>query len=143
MTRSVLIVDDDRAVLDALAQTLDLANLTAISTASFVEAKGHMTRDFAGVVITDMMMPGRDGFYLLDFVKGVDPDLPVILLTGQGNVPTTVQAIDQGAHAVLEKPCAPADLLACVEKALAARHQTLQARELRRDVARGDAAARL
>jgi two-component system C4-dicarboxylate transport response regulator DctD len=90
-----------------------------------------------------MMMPGRDGFHLLDYAHQIDADLPVILLTGQGDVPTAVKALDGGAFAFLEKPCGPKDLLAVVHKALAARDAVLKTRAFQREVEHGDAAARM
>ena len=63
----VLLVDDDASVRDALAQTLDLADLRAIPAGSFVAAKDQITRDFPGVILSDIRMPGRDGFHLLAY----------------------------------------------------------------------------
>ena len=83
----VLVIDDDREVRAALAQTLELADLRAIPTGSFVAAKDHITRDFAGVILSDIRMPGRDGFHLLAYAREVDADLPVVLLTGEGDIP--------------------------------------------------------
>lgn len=143
MTGKVLIVDDDRDLREALGQTLDLAGFETTIASAFIEAKDVITRDFAGVVITDMMMPGRDGFHLLDYAASVDADLPVIVLTGQGSVPSAVKAIDRGAFAYLEKPCASEDLIAHVGKALQARKIIVQSRQLKRDSEKGDAAERL
>ncbi len=112
MTRRVLLVDDDREVREALGQTLELADLDPVLAASFIEAKDHIGLRFDGVIVTDVRMPGRDGFHLLEHARRVDPDLPVILLTGEGDVPLAVRAIASGAHDLLEKPCAPADLVA-------------------------------
>jgi two-component system C4-dicarboxylate transport response regulator DctD len=143
MTRKVLIVDDDREVREALGQTLEIAGLTPILTSAFIAAKDHITAQFEGIIISDMMMPGRDGFHLLDYAHQVDRDLPVILLTGQGDVPTAVKALDGGAFAFLEKPCGPRDLMVVVEKALMARDQILKTRAMKREVEHGDAAARM
>ena len=60
MSRQVLLVDDDSAVRDALAQTLELADIEPLAASSFVAAKDHITRDFNGVVLSDLRMPGRD-----------------------------------------------------------------------------------
>ena len=119
-TTRVLIVDDDAAVRDALSQTLDLAELTPITAGSFVEAKDHIQGDFAGVILSDIRMPGRDGLYLLDYAHKIDPDLPVILLTGEGDIPMAVSAMDRGAFGFLEKPCASRDMLAVLDRALQA-----------------------
>ena len=143
MTKQVLIVDDDREVREALGQTLEIAGLTPVLTSAFIAAKDHISPDFAGVIVTDMMMPGRDGFHLLNYAHKIDADLPVILLTGQGDVPTAVKALDGGAFAFLEKPCGPKDLLAVVQRALAARDDTLKGRAFKREVEHGDAAARM
>ncbi|MGR3635058.1 MAG: response regulator, partial [Shimia sp.] len=110
MTAPVLVVDDDPIVREALAQTLELEEFPVISAGSFVEAKDHITPAFAGVILSDMRMPGRDGFHLLQFTRDTDAELPVILLTGEGDIPMAVRAMTQGAFGFLEKPCAPAEL---------------------------------
>ncbi len=143
MTRRVLVVDDDAAVREALSQTLDLASLEPVLAGSFVAAKDHIIPGFDGVILSDMRMPGRDGFYLLDYVQQVDPDLPVILLTGEGDIPMAVQAMGQGAFGFLEKPCAQADLLAELDRALNARQMVLENRALQRQLESGDPAARM
>ncbi|WP_102223190.1 sigma-54-dependent transcriptional regulator [Acidimangrovimonas sediminis] len=143
MIRTVLLVDDDRAVREALGQTLELADLNPVLAGSTIEAKDHVGRDFPGVVVSDLRMPGKDGFALLAHVRGLDPELPVILLTGQGDVPTAVRGMAEGAFGFLEKPCAPGDLLEVIHKALRSRTEVLEARGLSRRIAEGDAAARL
>lgn len=143
MTRKVLIVDDDIAVREALAQTLDLADLVPVTAGSFIEAKDHILPDFAGVILSDIRMPGRDGFFLLDHARNIDPDLPVILLTGEGDIPMAVAAMDRGAFGFLEKPCASKDMLAVLEKALQTRQLVLENRRLKEQLAAGDPAARL
>lgn len=143
MTRRVLLVDDDKEVREALGQTLDLAGLDPLLAGSFIEAKDHMDARFDGVIVTDIRMPGRDGFHLLDHARALDPDLPVILLTGQGDIPMAVRAMDAGAHAFLEKPCAPADLIQVVENALKLRAVVLENRRQKLETESGDAAARM
>jgi two-component system, NtrC family, C4-dicarboxylate transport response regulator DctD len=143
MTRCVLLVDDDAAVREALAQTLELADIRPITAGSFVAAKDRITPAFEGVILSDIRMPGRDGFHLLDYAHAQDPDLPVILLTGEGDIPMAVAAMGQGAFGFLEKPCAPADLLAVLERALKTRDLVLENRRLRQLVETGDPAARM
>ena len=143
MIRKVLVVDDDAAVREALAQTLELAELSPVEAGSFVVARDHIAADFPGVVLSDIRMPGRDGFHLLDHAAGVDPELPVILLTGEGDIPMAVSAMSKGAFGFLEKPCAPATLLAEVERALNTRRLVLENRRLKAQLQAGDAAARL
>ncbi len=143
MTCKVLVVDDDRAVREALAQTIEMHELEALVAGSFVAAKDHLTKGFDGVVLSDIRMPGRDGFHLLDYAQGADPDLPVILLTGEGDVPMAVDAMSRGAFDFLEKPCAPARLMPVVRRALAARALVLENRRLKKRLETGDPAARL
>ena len=143
MSRRVLLVDDDTAVRDALSQTLELADLLPLAAGSFVAAKDHITDRFDGVILSDLRMPGRDGFHLLSYARTQDPELPVILLTGEGDIPTAMKAVDQGAFDFLEKPCAPADLLAVLHRALAVRRTVLDNREMRAKLETGDPAARM
>ncbi|MEL6620563.1 MAG: sigma-54 dependent transcriptional regulator [Pseudomonadota bacterium] len=143
MTARVLLVDDDAAVRDALAQTLELADLVPVPAGSFVVAKDHIAADFDGVILSDIRMPGRDGFHLLAHAHKVDADLPVILLTGEGDIPMAVRAMREGAFGFLEKPCAPGDLLAVLERALKSRALVLENRRLRALVESGDPAARM
>lgn len=139
----VLLVEDDLSVREALAQTLELADLTVVTAGSYLAAQSRLSRDLAGVVVSDIRMPGRDGFHLLAQARAADPDLPVILLTGEGDVPTAVRGITEGAFAFLEKPCDPAELVRTVQRALALRRATLAARQARGAVDGGDAAARM
>ncbi|NBR53146.1 MAG: sigma-54-dependent Fis family transcriptional regulator [Rhodobacteraceae bacterium] len=143
MTKRVLLVDDDIQVREALGQMLELADLEPFLAGSFVAAKDLITREFDGVIVTDIRMPGRDGFYLLDYARAADPELPVILLTGEGDIPMAVKAMDAGAHSFLEKPCAPSDLLATVRKALGLRAEILDSRRQRLQLESGDAASRM
>ena len=143
MIRQVLIVDDDIAVREALAQTLELADFSPRVTGSFIEAKDHISEAFEGVILSDIRMPGRDGFFLLDHTQKLDPDLPVILLTGEGDIPMALRAMGQGAFGFLEKPCAAADLLAEVDRALKTRALVLENRRLKAQLEAGDPAARM
>jgi two-component system C4-dicarboxylate transport response regulator DctD len=143
MSRTVLLVDDDAPVREALSQTLELADVGVIAAGSFVAAKDKITAGFEGIILSDMRMPGRDGFHLLEYAREQDPDLPVILLTGEGDIPMAVRAMEAGAFDFLEKPCAPASLLAVIERALKTRALVLENRRLLQMVEKGDPAARL
>ncbi|MCH2096416.1 MAG: sigma-54 dependent transcriptional regulator [Rhodobacteraceae bacterium] len=143
MTRGVLLVDDDAAVREALGQTLELNDFDAVTAGSFVEAKHLIDADFAGVIVSDIRMPGRDGFHLLGYAHQQDPDLPVILLTGEGDIPMAVRAMREGAFNFLEKPCAPRELVAVIERGLRARSLVLDNRRLRAEREAGDAVARM
>lgn len=143
MMQRVLLVDDDKEVREALGQSLELADMAPILASSFIVAKDHISTDFEGVIVTDIRMPGRDGFHLLSYARSIDPELPVILLTGEGDIPTAVKAMEQGAHSFLEKPCAPNELIMLIEKASEARREVLENRRRKLEMESGDAAARM
>lgn len=127
----VLLIDDDPHLRQALSQTLDLAGL---KVATLADAKGlaeRIERDWPGVVVSDIRMPGVDGLELLKQLHEQDPDLPVLLITGHGDVPLAVQAMRAGAYDFLEKPFASEDLLESVRRALALRRLVLDNRSLR------------
>ncbi|MFK7939485.1 MAG: sigma-54-dependent transcriptional regulator [Roseovarius sp.] len=143
MMGRVLVVDDDAPVRDALAQTLMLADYDVTTATGFTDALAHISPGFEGVVVSDIRMPGQDGFDLLAHVRGVDADLPVILLTGEGDVPMAVRGMSDGAYSFLEKPCPPGDLLAVVGRAMQTRVLVLENRHLKHQLEQGDAAERL
>jgi two-component system C4-dicarboxylate transport response regulator DctD len=126
----VLFVDDDEDVRLAYGQSLTLAGFDTTLCSFFIEATDHITPGWTGVVVTDVRMPGKDGFDLLGRSKQIDPDLPVIVLTGEGDIPMAVRAISDGAYDFLEKPCPPRKLIASVERALDKRRLVLENRRL-------------
>ncbi len=130
MTARVVFVDDDRDVREALGQSLDLAGFHVTLCKSFIEATDHISPAFAGVVVTDVRMPGKDGFDLLERTLGIDADLPVIVLTGEGDIPMAVRAMSAGAYDFLEKPCPPKQLIDAISRAWDKRKLVLENRRL-------------
>ncbi len=143
MTLSVLLVDDDREVREALGQSLEIAGYPVVLAGSFIEAMDHISPDFEGVVLSDVRMPGKDGFALLERCQQVDNDLPVILITGEGDVPMAVRAMEAGALNFLEKPVSGARLKEVVARACGLRETVLENRALKARLAAKDAAERL
>ncbi|MEH0070417.1 sigma-54-dependent Fis family transcriptional regulator [Pannonibacter sp. Pt2-lr] len=128
---TVLLVDDEQDLRDALMQGLELAGH---QVAAFDRADGVMgvlNRDFYGVLVTDIRMPGVDGFALMRKAFDIDPAMPVVLITGHGDVPLAVEAMRAGAYDFLEKPFAVARLEAVIERALEKRRLVLENRALR------------
>lgn len=126
----VIFVDDDRDVRDAIGQSLDLAGYEVTVCRALIEAKDHITPGFPGIVLTDIRMPGKDGFALMERALATDKDLPVIILTGEGDVPMAVRALTEGAYDFLEKPCPPKRLIAAVSRAMEKRRLILENRRL-------------
>jgi two-component system C4-dicarboxylate transport response regulator DctD len=143
MSGTVLVVEDDALVREALGQTLELEGFSPVLAGSFIVAKDHISPEFEGVILSDIRMPGRDGLFLLDYVQSIDPELPVILLTGEGDIPMAVGAITAGAFDFLEKPCANDVLTSAVRKASRARELVLDNRHLKSQITRGDAASQM
>ncbi|MGH8466060.1 MAG: sigma-54-dependent transcriptional regulator, partial [Pseudomonas sp.] len=127
----VILVDDDPHLLQALSQTLDLAGLKVLPLSDAQNLAGRIEHDWPGVVVSDIRMPGIDGLQLLQQVHTQDPELPVLLITGHGDVPLAVQAMRAGAYDFLEKPFASDALLDSVRRALALRRLVLDNRSLR------------
>ena len=127
----VILIDDDPHLRQALYQTLDLAGLNVLPLAEANGLAERIGRDWPGVVVSDIRMPGMDGLELLAQLHGQDPELPVLLITGHGDVPLAVQAMRAGAYDFLEKPFASDALLDSVRRALALRALVMDNRSLR------------
>lgn len=134
----ILFVDDDAAMREANVQTLELAGLAVQPFPGAQAALGAIKQDFAGAVITDIRMPGMDGLQFFERIRAIDPEIPVILITGHGDVPMAVRALQDGAFDFLAKPFAAGHLAASAAKALAARALVLDNRRLRADAAARD-----
>ncbi|SEH88348.1 two-component system, NtrC family, C4-dicarboxylate transport response regulator DctD [Rheinheimera pacifica] len=126
----VLIVDDEASVLDALAQGLQLEGWRCETFERPVALLAKLSRNFTGVVLSDLNMPDMDGLSLLQAVKSIDADIPVILLTGYGDVSIAVQAMQLGAYSFIEKPVNHAELLKVLAQAQEQRRLCLQNRLL-------------
>ncbi|MBT9371614.1 sigma-54 dependent transcriptional regulator [Rhizobium sp. CSW-27] len=133
MTSSVpvILIDDDRDLLKATAQTLDLAGFAVRPFAAPLEALQTIDRNFPGVVVSDIRMPRLDGLELLARIRAIDADLPVILVTGHGDIPMAVGAIQDGAYDFIAKPFAADRLVQCVARAGEKRNLVLDNRRLR------------
>lgn len=143
MSLSILLVDDDREVREALGQSLEIAGYPVVLAGSFIEALDHISPSFEGIVLSDVRMPGKDGFALLARCAQIDKSLPVILITGEGDVPMAVRAMEAGALNFLEKPVSTGRLAEVVARACALRATVLENRALKARLAAKDAAERL
>ena len=135
MSAQVIVVDDEAAIREAVQQWLELSGCDVRTCASAAEALALVDRGFPGIVVSDVRMPGTDGLQLLDKLLQIDSDLPVILVTGHGDVPMAVQALRQGAYDFIEKPFTPERLLDSVRRALDKRRLVCENRQLRQQVA--------
>ncbi|MBB6487855.1 sigma-54-dependent transcriptional regulator [Rhizobium lusitanum] len=128
----VFLIDDDKDLLKATKQTLELAGFVVSAFSSASDALSALDADFAGVVVSDIRMPQMDGQQLFSHVKDRDADMPVILMTGHGDIPMAVQAIQDGAYDFIAKPFATDRLVQSVRRAAEKRRLVLENRSLRR-----------
>lgn len=130
--RNVLFVDDEAPVRQSAQQWLELYDFEVTPCASAVQALEQAHWDFPGVVVSDVRMPGMDGMQLLQKLHETFPDLPVILLTGHGDIAMAVQAMQSGAFDFIEKPYDPERLLESVRRGCRQRRLVLENESLRR-----------
>ena len=126
LTVTVHVVDDDEAVRELLCFLLELEGMavqTYESANSFLQAEISSR----GCVLTDFRMPGMDGLQLQAALSVRNTPLPVVVMTGHGDVPMAVRAMKAGAVDFLEKPFADTQLLSAVHRALDANRRSLQA----------------
>jgi DNA-binding NtrC family response regulator len=133
----VVIVDDEADMRASISQWLALSGFDTETYASAEEALKGIGSDFPGVVVSDVRMPGMDGMAFLKRLMSQDSGLPVIIITGHGDVPMAVEAMRVGAFDFLEKPFNPDRMTELAKKATTARRLTLDNRALRRELGDG------
>ena len=130
MLNAVIVVDDEASIRTAVEQWLSLSGFDVQLFSRAEECLAQLPKDFAGVILSDVRMPGLSGLELLAEVQRRDAELPVILLTGHGDVPMAVEAMRDGAYDFLEKPFSPDALLNSLRRALDKRGLILENRRL-------------
>lgn len=131
----VLIVEDDPHVLLGCQQALALEDIISEGVGSAEEALALIGDNFAGIVVSDIRLPGIDGLELLSRLKASDPSLPVVLITGHGDISMAVGAMRAGAYDFMEKPFSPERLVDVVRRALEQRGLSREVSALRRQLA--------
>jgi len=126
----VFLVDDEKVVRLSLKRELQNKKYAVEDFESAQEALASLSKDWPGVVVSDVMMPTMNGLTLLEKVKEVDPEIPVILITGQGNISMAVQAIQNGAYDFLEKPFATENFIDAIRRAMEKRTLVMEVRNL-------------
>ncbi len=101
---TVLIVEDDPHVLLGCQQALALEDIACEGVGSAEQALERIGDDFAGIVVSDIRLPGIDGLELLNRLKARDRSLPVVLITGHGDIDMAVGAMRNGAYDFMENP---------------------------------------
>ena len=128
-TQTVFIVDDDASFLATMSRWLRAFGYEVKSFTSAADFLAQRTMEAGGCVVADLQMPGMDGMALQAALAQSDNPLPVVFLTGQGDISTSVHAMRSGAEDFLQKTASKEDLLAAIERAL---KRELRERETRR-----------
>ena len=129
----VAIIDDEKDIRESISQWL---TLTGYETDVFPDADSALKiigNGYPGVVISDIRMPGLDGMELLQRLTIVDPKIPVILITGHGDVPMAVHAMRIGAYDFLEKPFEPEKISKLTLSAMKLRQTSLELVKFKKD----------
>ncbi|WP_336813613.1 sigma-54-dependent transcriptional regulator [Bosea sp. MMO-172] len=127
----VSFVDDDPDLRDANVQALRLAGFRAVALPSGEAALERIGPDYAGIVVTDIRMPGMDGIELFRRLRELDPDIPVIMISGHADIATAVGAMSEGAYDFIAKPYAGERLVETLRRAAEKRALVLENRRLR------------
>jgi len=133
----IAIVDDEQDMRRSISQWLSLSGFDTETFGSAEDALKTIGADYPGVVVSDIRMPGMDGIQFLKRLMGVDSTLPVIMITGHGDVPMAVEAMRVGAYDFLEKPFNPDRMTELAKAATRKRRLALDSRALRRELSDG------
>jgi two-component system C4-dicarboxylate transport response regulator DctD len=127
----ILFVDDETQLRESASEWLSLSGFIVEAAADAGSALGFLRGSEFEALVTDIRMPGTDGMALMRAAREADPSLPVILLTGHGDVALAVEAMRGGAHDFLEKPYDADHLVAVIDRAVAARRLDTEVERLR------------
>lgn len=138
MTADIFLVDDDELVREGLQQVLELSGWTVRAFAELSEVLASLQRgEEPLVLISDVRLEKGDGLHLQRAVRAHDPGIPVVLITGHGDIDMAVQAMRDGAHDFLEKPFSASKLVATTRRAMQQRKLVLENLALRRQLEQG------
>ncbi len=107
----VLVIDDDPIVVLSCKRILEVEGHTVIAVDNADEGEALLKKDSFDILITDIMMPGRDGFDMIAQAKSICPDLPVVMMTGFLTAETEQRGTNSGADFCIAKPFTPEELL--------------------------------
>jgi len=130
----LLIVDDEVELMDALCETLAGAGYDTVGATGAADGLAELGKAEFDVLLSDLMMPGMDGIQLLRQALEIDPDLVGIIMTGQGSIPTAVEAMKTGAFDYLLKPFNLQAILPVLARAVEVRRLRRENVRLRRYV---------
>ena len=114
----VLVVDDEEGIRDLLSRTLAMAEYDVETTSDGMSALDRLRNNGINLVIADLRMPGMDGLTLIREVKQINPQIPIIIITGYSSESSAIEAVNLGVSGYLTKPVGIPQVLAAAAKAL-------------------------
>jgi len=130
--RKVLIIDDERPIRNSLREILEYEKLKIEEATNAIEALEILKKSDFDLILCDIKMPGMDGIELLTKIQEDKPEIPVIMISGHGNVETAVDALKKGAYDFIEKPIDLNRLLVTVRNALDRANLVEETKKLRK-----------
>ncbi len=132
MNGSIIVVDDDKDLLSAAEDWLSVCGYEIKLASSAIKAEQILQSFTPDAILTDIRMPGKDGMMLLDHITRYYPEIPVIVLTGHGDVALAVKAMQMGAYDFLEKPYNADHLASVIARAVEKGKMTRELHRLRK-----------
>src|SRR5262249_15702800 len=133
---AILVVDDEVELMKALSESLADQNYAVSGTSDPAQALERISEGNFDLILSDLMMPGMDGIQLLRQAFEIDPQVVGIIMTGQGTVPTAVEAMKIGAFDYIQKPFKLQAILPILNRAMEVRRLRLENVRLKRHVER-------
>jgi len=129
---NILIVDDEKNYPMIIGEILQEEGYTSMTASSGMEALDILKNEIIDLVLTDVKMPGMSGIQLLNKIKELNPDIPVIIMTAHGSVENAVDAMHKGAYTFILKPFENQTLIAHIAKAISV-YKIVQENRMLRD----------
>ena len=130
----IIVIDDDQEIIEALTEMLELEEFQVRGFLSPEKALFTLAKNSPVVVLSDVKMPRMNGLTLLTKLQQIDSEIPVILMSGHGDIPMAIEAMNEGAYDFLEKPLQPEKLLGQLQRAADKRRLVLENRHLKQDI---------
>lgn len=134
MAIHIMVVDDEKGIRKSLTDVLEDEKYTVTALESGEEALDKIDEDFPDLVMLDIWLPGIDGIATLERIKKIRPELPIIMISGHGNIETAVRALKLGAYDFIEKPLHLEKILRTVSNALERQRLERENKELREKI---------
>lgn len=133
-TDKILVVDDEEAIREVVSALLEAQGYECVAVGNGRLAVEHVEKNSLDLVLSDMVMPEMDGLKLLEYVRGHDQDIPVIMVTAMHDLSTALESIRRGAYDYILKPFEKDQLFLSVRRALEHRHLVLENRSYQRNL---------